>query len=86
MKRNPGQASRHEPGFHFAQSGLLPRPGDQLISLDPELRAAPLIPAHGGIQTGSPRSRGRAEIYRLLWNSDAAAQPRKDSHSIESLD
>jgi hypothetical protein len=52
----------------------------------PILRAAPLIPAHAGFQTGSPRSRGRAEIYRLLCNSDAAAQPRKDSHGMEVLD
>ena len=37
------------------------------------------FPAHAGIQTGSPRSRGRAEIYRLPCNSDAAVQPRKDS-------
>jgi hypothetical protein len=33
-----------------------------------------------------PRTRGRAEIYRLLCNSDAAVQPRKDSHSTESPD
>jgi hypothetical protein len=31
-------------------------------------------------------SRGRAEIHELLCNSDAAAQPRKDSQSVESLD
>ena len=44
------------------------------------------FPAHAGIQTGSPRSQGGAEIYRLLCNSDAAVQPRKDSHSMEGLD
>jgi hypothetical protein len=55
----------------------------ELASVD---GAAPLIPAHAGIQTGSPRSRGRAEIYGLPCNSDAAVQPRKDSHSIEGLD
>jgi hypothetical protein len=44
------------------------------------------FPAHAGIQTGSPRSQGRAEVYGLLCNSEAAAQPRKDSHRIESLD
>jgi hypothetical protein len=44
------------------------------------------FPAHAGIQTGSPRSQGRAETYWLLCNSDAAVQPRKDSHSVESLD
>jgi hypothetical protein len=44
------------------------------------------FPAHAGIQTGSPHSQGRSEIYGLLFNSDAAVQSRKDSHSIESLD
>ena len=47
MKRNPGQASRHDPGFRFAQSGLLPRSDDQLISLDPELRAGAVEVAFG---------------------------------------
>jgi hypothetical protein len=37
------------------------------------------FPAHAGIQSGSPRSRGEAEIYGLLCNSHAAVQPRKDS-------
>jgi len=44
------------------------------------------FPAHAGIQTGSPHSQGRAEIYGLLCNPDAAVQPRKDSHGVESLD
>jgi hypothetical protein len=47
VKRNPGQGSRHDPGFRFAQSGLLPRSDDQLISLDPELRAGAVEVAFG---------------------------------------
>jgi hypothetical protein len=61
------------------------------LAVNPGFRVAQsglrsLIPAHAGIQTGSPRSRGRVEIYRLLRNSDAAVQPRKDSHGMESPD
>jgi hypothetical protein len=61
VKRNPGQTSRHDPGFRFAQAGLLPRSDDELISLDPELRAGAVEVAFGeeGVEQrfrGGPRA------------------------------
>jgi hypothetical protein len=52
VKRNPGQASPHDPGFRFAQSGLLPRLHDHLINFDPKLRGGAVEIARGkeGVQ------------------------------------
>jgi hypothetical protein len=74
--------TRRMMGFAEPSSGRPLRAGP----VGSTLRAAPLIPAHAGIQTEPPRSQGRSEIYGLLCNSDAAVQPRKDSHSMESPD
>jgi hypothetical protein len=64
VKRNPGQASRHDPGFRFAQSGLFPHSDDQLISLDPELRAGAVEVAFGeeGVEQRF-RESPRAKIF-----------------------
>jgi hypothetical protein len=64
VKRNPGQASRHDPGFRFAQSGLLSRSDDKLISLDPELRTGAVEIAFGeeGVEQRF-RCRPRAQIF-----------------------